>query len=54
MSPVEQNYDIYNKKLLVIIFVFGYWKIYFEKIFTIDVYTDYKNLFYFITSKKFN
>ena len=32
LSLIEQNYDVYNKKLLIIITLLKNWKVYLEKI----------------------
>jgi hypothetical protein len=54
MSPVECNYMIYDKELLAIICSFKLWK---PKVTSlapenpIQVFTDHKNLEYFITTK---
>ena len=49
------NYDIYDKKLLVIVNNFKIWRIYLEELkHTIKVYTDYKNLKSFISIKILN
>jgi hypothetical protein len=55
MSPVEGNYDIYDKELLAIVAVFQEWRVYLEGAkFSVKVLTDYKNLIYFTTIKKLN
>ena len=44
-TTVELNYDIYNKKLLVIFKAFKIWQYYLENLaYPINVITDHKNL----------
>ena len=46
------NYNMYNKKLLVVFEVFHVWYHYLEELeFSINVIMDYKNLEYFSTTK---
>ena len=55
MSPAEENYDIHDKELLAIVAVFQEWRVYLEgPKHTVTVYTDHKNLTYFITTKQLN
>ena len=50
--PAEYNYDIYNKKLLIIIHTFKKWRFKLEGAAEqVQVITDYKNLEYFIIIK---
>ena len=51
LSPVEQNYDIYNKELLAIVAALETWRVYAEGSLDLTIFTDYKNLLYFITIK---
>ena len=54
-SPVELNYRIADKELLVIINIFKQWRVYLEKAkHYIKVLIDYKNLTIFITTKVLN
>ena len=54
-SGPELNYDIYNKELLAIVDAFEEWQAYLEgSRHPIVVYSDHKNLSYFITTKKLN
>ena len=51
------NYEIYNKKLLIIVKIFEKWRSKYANIFLnnlIKVFFDYKNLEYFITIKQLN
>ena len=54
MISVELNYDIYNKKLFIIVAVFQTWKIYMKRVSKITVFIDYKNLVNFCTTKELN
>ena len=52
MSSAECNYDIYNKKLLIIIYTFKEWRSELEDAAEqVQVITDYKNLEYFMITK---
>ena len=50
----ELNYDIYDKELFAIIIIFQTWRIYIEEALEITVFTDYKNLVNFCTTKELN
>jgi hypothetical protein len=55
MTPVELNYNIYNKELLTIITALKEWRVFLQE--TIEpfiVKIDYKNLTGFLTTKKLN
>jgi len=55
MTPLELNYNIYNKELLGIITVFKEWRAFLQGIlkpFTVKI--DYKNLTGFLTTKELN
>jgi RNase H-like domain found in reverse transcriptase len=55
MIPIELNYKIHDKKLLIIIEAFRNWRVYLEgSKYPIEVYIDYKNLLYFTTTKVLN
>jgi len=55
MISTKFNYKIYNKELLIIITAFNEWRVYLKRFkYSIKVYTDYKNLLYFITIKILN
>ena len=46
---------IHNKELLVIVEVFKQWKTYLEEFKdSVQIYTDYKNLVYFMITKILN
>ena len=51
----ELNYDIHDKKLLTIVNNFKIWRVYLEKPkYTIKIYTNYKNLKNFTSTKVLN
>jgi hypothetical protein len=53
MAPAEYNYEIYDKKLLAIIRCLEHWKPELESTdIPIKVFTDHRNLEYFITTKE--
>jgi len=50
-SPTECNYEIYDKKLMAIVWAFEEWRAELQSVETpISVLTDYKNLEYFRTT----
>ena len=54
MSFIKQNYKIKDKELLAIVTSFKEWKIYCDSIINLNILTDHKNLFNFVTIKEFN
>ena len=55
MTPLEPNYNIYNKKLLKIVVVLKEWKAFLQstkKLFVVK--TNHKNLTNFLTTKELN
>jgi len=55
MTPLELNYDIYNKELLGIVTALKEWRAFLQgtkKPFVVK--TDYKNLTGFLTTKELN
>ena len=55
MQPVERNYKIYDKKLLVIVEALTKWRWYLlDTIEKFEVYTDYENLKYLKEPHKLN
>ena len=55
MSSTEQNYDIYDKELLIIVHAFQDWRVYLEgSPHEIKVISDHKNLEYFLSTKQLN
>jgi len=52
---MEQNYEIYNKKMLAIIHALEEWRHFLEgATYPVEIWTNHKNLKYFITAKKLN
>ena len=52
---VEQNYKIHNKEILTIIHILEKWRHFLEEVINlVEIWTDHKNLEYFITAKKLN
>jgi len=55
LSPVEWNYEIHNKEMLTIIRVLEEWRYFLEGApHPVEIWTDHKNLEYFMTVKKLN
>jgi len=55
LSPVEWNYEIHDKKMLAIIRVLEEWRHFLEGArHPVEIWTDHKNLEYFMTAKKLN
>jgi len=55
LSPVEQNYEIYDKEMLAIIYVQEEWRHFLEGAqHLVEIWTDHKNLEYFMMAKKLN
>jgi len=55
LSPVEQNYEIYDKEMLAIIHALEEWRHFLEGAqHLVEIWTDHKNLEYFMTAKKLN
>jgi hypothetical protein len=54
-SPAEINYEIHDKELLTIVDCFKVWRRYLEgSLHMVQVFTDHKNLEYFMTTKVLN
>jgi len=52
---VERNYEIHNKEILAIIRALEEWRYFLEgATHLIEIWTDHKNLEYFMTAKKLN
>ena len=52
---VEQNYKIHSKEMLTIIHILEKWRHFLEEVINlVEIWTDHKNLEYFITAKKLN
>ena len=55
LSEVERNYDVHDKEMLAIIRALEEWRHYLEGTkHTFQIWTDHKNLEYFMTAKKLN
>jgi len=55
LSPVERNYEIHDKEMLAIICALEEWRHFLERAqHPVEIWTDHKNLEYFITAKKLN
>jgi len=55
LSSVERNYEIHDKEMLAIIHALEEWKHFLEgATHPVEIWTDHKNLEYFMTAKKLN
>jgi capsular polysaccharide biosynthesis protein len=55
ITPLELNYNIYNKELLAIITVLKEWRVFLQGIIKLFIIkTDYKNLTGFLITKELN
>ena len=55
LTPLELNYNIYNKELLAIITVLKEWRVFLQEIIKLFIIkTNYKNLTGFLTTKELN
>ena len=55
LSPVEWNYEIHDKEMLAIICALEEWRHFLEGAWhPVEIWTDHKNLEYFMTAKKLN
>jgi len=55
LSSVEWNYEIHNKEMLAIIHALEEWRHFLEEAtHPVEIWTDHKNLEYFMTAKKLN
>jgi len=55
LSSVEQNYEIHDKEMLAIICALEEWRHFLEGArHPVEIWTDHKNLEYFMTAKKLN
>jgi len=55
LSPVEQNYEIHDKEMLAIVRALEEWRHFVEGAeHCCEIWTDHKNLQYFMTAKKLN
>jgi len=51
-ASAECNYEIYDKKMLIIIWCLKEWDTELRSVLSFQIYTDHKNLKYFMTVKK--
>ena len=51
---MERNYEIHDKEMLAIIRVLEEWRHFLEGVNPVEIWTDHKNLEYFMTAKKLN
>ena len=55
LNETERNYEIHNKKMLVVIRELENWRHLLEGVkFKFEIWTDYKNLEYFMKAQKLN
>jgi len=55
LSPVEWNYKIYDKEMLAIIYTLEKWRYFLKRAqHLVEIWTDHKNLEYFMMVKKLN
>jgi len=55
LSSMERNYEIHDKEMLAIICVLEEWRHFLEgATHPVEIWTDHKNLEYFMTAKKLN
>jgi len=55
LSLVERNYEIHNKEMLTIIHTLEEWRHFLKGAqHLVEIWTDHKNLEYFMTAKKLN
>ena len=55
LNTTEQNYKIYNKEMLAVIRCLEAWRYYLERAkLEFEIWTNHKNLQYFMTSQKLN
>ena len=55
LSNTEQNYEIHNKEMLAVIRCLEVWRHFLEEaIEKFEIWTDHKNLIYFIKVQKLN
>ena len=55
LSPVERNYEIHDKEMLAIVRALEEWRHFLEGAkHQVEIWTDHKNLEYFMSAKKLN
>jgi hypothetical protein len=50
-SQAEERYDVHDKELLAIVCALEHWRVYAESCSDLTIFTDYKNLTHFTTTK---
>jgi hypothetical protein len=53
-SGPEERYDVHDKELLAIVAALKHWRVYAESCLELTIFTDYKNLVNFTTTKVLN
>jgi hypothetical protein len=53
-TSAEENYDVYDKELLVVVVLLEHWRIYAESCSDLVILLDYKNLVNFTITKTLN
>jgi len=55
LSSMEWNYEIHDKEMLAIIHILEEWRYFLEgATYPVEIWTNHKNLEYFMTAKKLN
>ena len=55
LSDTERNYEIHDKEMLVVVRYLEAWRYFLEETMTrFEIWTDYKNLEYFMKAQKLN
>ena len=54
LSSIEQNYDVHDKKLLIIVAALKNWRVYAEEASSFTIFTNHKNLLHFTITKQLN
>ena len=53
-TALEENYDVHDKELIAIVNALQHQRVYAESCLELTIYTDYKNLVHFTTTKVLN
>ena len=55
LSNIERNYEIHNKEMLAVVICLEAWRHFLEEtVVKFEIWTDHKNLEYFIKAQKLN
>ena len=55
LSNIERNYEIHNKEMLAVVIYLEAWRHFLEEtVVKFEIWTDHKNLEYFIKAQKLN